>query len=484
MSHIYKKDRRMFLVGAGKFLIALPFIPEILKIHSARAVEGAIPKRLMTLFYANGFPNKFADMELSNRALNPMKPFQNQLVFLKGVDAEDTGKGRNHDAQCMTFARGIQMKSPSQAGGPSLDYRASQALRDGSTVDLLAAGLGGNLESIARYVMSWRSTSNYERPHLNPMALFNEIFGSAAGNGNGGNVNSTENKKARMKNSILDAVLESYKSVSASKGEYSPETRSKISSHLERVREVERKVVEAEGTLREVVADMGYVAWAKQVDDSNWIKKVPDNPDKPKSLEYQDASNYEKGINYIAISEWDWVWPLMVEMYAIALHTNYTQFGSMVNGVGGERYFAPRSQFPNGLPSTSKGTDHHDYYHSLENDVQYFINWYMKRNAEVLKIFSRDDYKEANGKTLLENTPLFIGPELDQNHGTQNMTYMIAGGSSYFKAGSYDLRRRNTDVDVYNTILKALGVDVGGNSQDSKKFGDRRKFKGFLQFAK
>jgi hypothetical protein len=49
---------------------------------------------------------------------------------------------------------------------------------------------------------------------------------------------------------------------------------------------------------------------------------------------------------------------------------------------------------------------------------------------------------------------------------------MIAGGGSHFRAGVHDFGDQRTDVDLYSTVARALGI--------GETFGDARHFTGHL----
>jgi hypothetical protein len=66
-----------------------------------------------------------------------------------------------------------------------------------------------------------------------------------------------------------------------------------------------------------------------------------------------------------------------------------------------------------------------------------------------------------------------IGTELGMptGHRLDNLSFLVVGGKGRFRPGTHEMTGRS-DVDLYNTILRAMGVPT--------RFGDMSKFNGYL----
>jgi hypothetical protein len=56
-------------------------------------------------------------------------------------------------------------------------------------------------------------------------------------------------------------------------------------------------------------------------------------------------------------------------------------------------------------------------------------------------------------------------------HHLDDLTFLIVGGKGRFRPGTHETAGRS-DVDLYNTVLRATGVPA--------RFGDATKFAGYL----
>jgi hypothetical protein len=83
------------------------------------------------------------------------------------------------------------------------------------------------------------------------------------------------------------------------------------------------------------------------------------------------------------------------------------------------------------------------------------------------------------GGSLLDNTPVLIGTEVSDPapHSFSKQTFMLAGGGAaagggLFKPGAYDFGDKSSEVDLYSTVSRALGI--------ADKFGDQKFFTDYL----
>lgn len=474
MARIKSKGRRQFLVGAGKAMIALPFLNEIAWMNKAMADTS--PIRLVTMNYANGLPPDLAAKGLVD-GLASLAAMRSKVSLIREVNGSGSGT-RAHRGPGMGLFVGKSTGSNSRAAGPSMDYAAYNIVRPNTKVDVLSVGIGGNTETLSRYIRSWRGNLSQTGSPV-PLedraeVLFRDIFGEAPGGGGGGG-NQGPSRDLKIRASVLDAVVEEYKSVRAPNSGYSPLTKRKISEHLDRVYEVEQSVLDLNNQMNETRADQTFEEWYSKMDPDHFVCRAPAPYRPPRRGLYEDSDRAAKAdaINY---PEWCWAWPVLSELFGMALVTNYTNFGSLVNGFAGERY---KNIGPEG------GTEHHEYYHryagtqnaSNRRVVEHWINEYVSRIAKTLLIF--DSIPAEDGKSLLDTTAVLVGTEHDFQHRNNRMTFFLAGRPDVFKLGQDFSNTGFTDVDMYNTVLRKIGVNLGDNT-----FGDSRRYKGMMPFAK
>lgn len=470
MARIKNLGRRQFLMGTGKAMIALPFLSEIAWINKAYA--NTAPIRLVTLNYANGLPPDLAAKGLVD-GLASLAALRSKVSLVREINGSGSGT-RAHRGPGMGLFVGKSTSSNSRAAGPSMDYVAYNTLKPNTKVDVLSVGIGGNTETLSRYIRSWRGGLNQTG---SPVALedraevlFKNIFGESPGGGNQG-----PSRDLKIRASVLDAVVEEYKSIRGPNSGYSPKTKRKISEHLDRVYEVEQSVLDLNKNIDQTRADQTFEEWYSKLDSSHFLCQAPNPYRPPKRGLYEDSDRAAKtdAINY---PEWCWAWPVISELFGMALVTNYTNFGSLVNGFAGERY---TNIGPEG------GTEHHEYYHRYAGSqnstnrqvVEYWLNEYVSRIVKTLLIF--DNIPAEEGKSLLDTTAVVVGTEHDFQHRNNRMTFFVAGRPDVFKLGQDFSNTGFTDVDFYNTVLRKIGVGLGSNT-----FGDSNRYKGMMPFAK
>ena len=69
---------------------------------------------------------------------------------------------------------------------------------------------------------------------------------------------------------------------------------------------------------------------------------------------------------------------------------------------------------------------------------------------------------------------MLIGTEVGDPapHSFSALTFMLAGGGGVFKPGAYDFGDKHSEVDLYSTVARALGI--------ADKFGDQKYFTDYL----
>ncbi|HWG44283.1 MAG TPA: DUF1552 domain-containing protein [Gemmataceae bacterium] len=238
----HRLTRRMVLRGLG-VTMALPWL-ESLTVWGDEPVKGrasTAPVRLAVLFAGNGFHGKEwrakgegRRMELG-KALQPLEPFKEKLLFLRGLYNAEAGKGGIHSAQTGNLLTG----SPLEGGGGirsgvSVDQLLAQKVGQETKVPSLVLGCEPSISALHKgYSMiysshiSWSSPTTATPLELYPALAFDRLFRDDVSKGDA---------------SVLDLVREEARGLSQ---RISYTDRAKLNEYLASVREVEQRIQQA-----------------------------------------------------------------------------------------------------------------------------------------------------------------------------------------------------------------------------------------------
>jgi hypothetical protein len=432
-------SRRAFLKGAGSIAIALPFVDMMLP-SAALAAEQAAPKRLFTFFFANGCPTELwmpastgANFRL-DRALAPLEPLRHRLALVSGLSdpAGKEGSGDDHSRGSGAFGVGVPnpylasdvfdtsgKRHASSAGGPSIEQFALRALQPSTFLPSLEVGtMRGAPFSRTYHIKSWRGVNQPNPPIVNPLDTFRRLFGEPEVAGD------DDARSRRYEESILDTVLPEYQRVTSERYGLSAMSRTMLADHLDQVRDLERRALHHDRTMRDQCL-------------------APEAPDSYAETRY---------------SEYAAVFRLQADLVAMALRCDLTRFGSVMLGAAAESFKLGELD-----------AAHHDLGHqwnaSPENDFIVYTRFQMELFAYLLARLDDADYREANGKTVLENSVILAGTEISNpsSHDHDEMLYLVAGGAGHIRTGYHhragDGRTRAVN-DLYTACLNAIGVEA------------------------
>lgn len=236
-------NRRTILRGLG-VTMALPWF-ESLPAYADDDPQQAgnqPPVRLAVLFAGNGFhkdqwwaKGTGADMELG-KVLDPLNPYREKLLFIRGLWNEQATKGNIHSSQTGNMLSGAPIASGGKIrSGTSMDQVVAQAIGHRTKVPSLVLGCEKPIASQHReYSMlysshiSWSSPTTPTPLELYPALAFDRLF--------------KDNTGTVVDRSVLDIVLARAKSVRNKIG-YSD--RAKLDEYLNSVREVELRIERA-----------------------------------------------------------------------------------------------------------------------------------------------------------------------------------------------------------------------------------------------
>ena len=229
-------SRRAFLRGAG-VTMALPWL-ESLNAWGGAKPGAAAPVRLACLFAGNGFhrdewwaKGEGAKMELG-KVLEPLKPFRQKLLFLRGLYNQEARIGGIHSCQTGNLLTGAHLAPGGDIrSGVSMDQLVAQRQGERTRVPSLVLGcepsiaaLHKNYSMIYSSHISWTSATTPTPLELYPALAFDRLFRDKAG---------------RADKSVLDAVLEESLSLRA---RISKPDQHRLDEYLSSVREVESRI--------------------------------------------------------------------------------------------------------------------------------------------------------------------------------------------------------------------------------------------------
>jgi len=462
-------SRRTLLRGAGAVAIGLPLLEEMLVPAASAAPAAEVPPRAFNLFFGLGIPAPLQKEGLDG-VLEPLKPLADKLLILRGVDqvrCDRSGMNAHYDGATGAFTA-QPPDGEAKAGGPSID----QVIRRTHYPDGLPAGMVPTLiagtffrrSRVGRYVHSYNDDGTVAAVmQERPRDLFERVFGSLASAGD-----ETDLRKQRLKKSVLDTVVDQYRGLTGKNSPLSAASRARVAEHLERIREYEQR------------------AFAHQRPES----QAPDLPPESKLLHGGQADPGGEGID-ITLEELTAEWRLMADLYALAIKTDRVRFGALTFLAAGERIrlkgkyeYDGRTvfQFDDGgqrKKSGSAGCSHewwHDFNESKKNEqLRAHAHLKIHELAYFLKRLDEEDCREANDRTILENSLITISTESgdgrhnDVKRELSGIFHAVTGAAGRLKTGKI-LDANCEGLDLYNTILAAHGISrrLGPQERDFK----------------
>ena len=169
----------------------------------------------------------------------------------------------------------------------------------------------------------------------------------------------------------------------------------------------------------------------------------------------------------------------MAELYALAISTDRTRFGSLTFLAAGERIRLTGDYEYDGRKvfafddagqrkrSGSGGCSHewwHDFDEKKTNEqLRAHAHLKMREVAYFLSLLDTPDALDPNGKTILDNALITISTESgdgrhnDVKRELSGVFHAITGAGGRFKTGQL-LDVKAEGLDVYNTMLATMGV--------------------------
>jgi Protein of unknown function (DUF1552) len=473
-------SRRTLLRGGLGVGVALPLL-EAMMPRTVVAQTAVLPKRFGVFFSPCGtIPENWqctangSNFTLSP-ILQPLAPYQSDLVVIRGVNMESTqakyGPIANVHDQGMTHmltAIGL-VKGPAgagranhfldgSAGGPSIDQHIAAAI--GDSTPLRSLELGVETSSTFLEVLVTRmcygavqAGDTYKRalpvPAVDdPVQIYTRLFGTAAMGTADQMVQALKNRK-----SVLDYALADYNTLMARVG---TEDRAKLDQHAANLRDIETQ-------LTKLLAGTGPSCPGK-------ASITPISPARVQCLRDQDLRTAaEKALptntTNQCVTNFPEIGKLQMDLMVLALQCDITRVASMQWSTAEST--AIHTWLPTPLEYT--GTkEHHMMTHNeslaatalgsmvdqatstiIRRDLTKIHTWYSTQFAYL--IGKMKGIQEGSG-TLLDNSLMFWTNELGVGgtHEYTNVPYVLAGkAGGQLKTGRY--------LDFLGTQTPAFG---------------------------
>ncbi|WP_182866474.1 DUF1552 domain-containing protein [Stieleria mannarensis] len=444
------------LKTAGAVAIGLPLLEEMTLTTASAAGQVEVPVRAFNVFFGLGIPAPL-QREGYDGVLEPLKPLRDKLLIMRGVDqlrADEKGINAHYDGATAAFTA-QPPDGEAKAGGASID----QVIRrdhypDGmppGMVPTLVAGTFFRRSRIGRYVHSFNADGTVAATmQEKPRDLFERVFGTLEAAGD-----DPDQRRARLRRSVLDAVVDQYKFYTGANSPLGKTSRARVAEHLDRIREYEQRAYAMKGK----------------------IEGAPPLPERSTLLHGGSADPGGEGID-ITLEELSSEWRLMADLYALAIQTDRTRFGALTFLAAGERirltgdyHYDGRKIFQfddeGQLKKSGSAGCSHEWWHQFNEKkaneaLRAHAHLKMREVAYFLSRLDTEESRDANGKTILENSLITISTESgdgrhnDVKRELSGVFHAISGGGGRFKTGQIvDVGAEG--VDVYNTMLTAMG---------------------------
>jgi hypothetical protein len=455
------------LKGLGGITIGLPFLEEMLAPQAAfAAAPAAVPVRAFNVFFGLGIPAQLQG-EGFDGVLEPLQPLADKLLIMRGVDqvrCDEKGINAHFDGASGAFTA-EPPDGEARAGGPSIDQVVrSTHYPEGLPADMvptLVAGTFFRRSRVSRYVHSYQADGTVSAMmQETPRAVFERVFGSLA-------VPEEDARSRRLRLSVLDAVSDQYSFYTGPNSPLGTASRSRLSDHLDRIRELEQR------------------AYSQKERQSN----APAQPPRSQLLHGGEADPGGQGID-ITLDELTSEWRLLAELYALAIQTDRVRFGAITFLAAGERIrLTGRYEYDGRLiyefndakghnATGDKGCSH-EWWHKFseeKDNVQLRAHAHMKMRevAWFLNLLNSPDCVEPNGRTILENSLITISTESgdgrhnDPKRELSGVFHAITSARGRFKTGQF-LDVNAEGLDLYNTMLTTMGARTSLGPADREK---------------
>lgn len=430
MKFISKKhlNRRELLRGAGVAL-SLPLLDAMLPAMTAQAQTAAnLTPRLGFVYVPHGAimrdytPDQTGTDWEFKPILKPLEPYRSRLNIISGLGHTAADTSAVHSLSPCTWLSGVRPKATlgSDAfAGITADQFAAQVIGQDTPLPSLElatedhSGLIGACDRdygcIYMNTLSWRNPTTPNPMEINPRKVFERLFGQGG---------SAEQRLARQQEdrSILDAIVQQSGRFNATLGQADKQ---KVSDYLDNVREIERRLQQAEA---QIARNADIVI-----------------PEAPAGIPFA----YEEHLS------------MMFNLMTLAFQSEITRVSTfmMAREVSNRTY-----------PMVGVHEGHHATSHHQNDDTKMAKNTLIQTyHVEQFRKFVDQlaSIQEGDG-TLLDNVILLYGSNMSNSnlHDHYPLPAVLVGGGSGTLKGGMHIRyeQRTPMTNLILTMLNKAGV--------------------------
>ena len=445
-------NRRTLLRSVGAATIGLPLLEEMMISSAMGAAKVDTPVRAFNVFFGLGVPAPLQE-EGFDGVLEPLKPLGDKLLIMRGVDqvrCDESGINAHFDGASGAFTA-APPNGEAKAGGASIDQVIRKShYPDGMSAGMVPTLIGGTFfrrSRVSRYVHSYNDDGTVAATiQEKPRDLFERVFGKMEVKGDA--------REQRLNRSVLDSVVEEYKFYTGENSPLGSASRARVADHLDRIREFEQRSYEM----------------------TDQHKDAPELPPRSHLLHGGKADPGGEGID-MKLDDLTREWRLMADLYAMAIELDRARFGSLTFLAAGERLRVTGDYKYDGrlvykfddekqLGKSGSGGCSHEWWHQFnpkKKNEQLRAHAHMKMREVAYFLKRLDESKDANGKSILENSCITISTESgdgrhnDVKRELSGVFHAITGANGRFKTGQI-LDVNAEGIDVYNTMLSAMNT--------------------------
>jgi len=419
--------RRTFLRGMGA-AVALPLLDAMVPALSAMANTAANPIRRLGYVYipmgmnpAAWVPTTQGRITELSASLRALTPYLDHLTVISNLEVRNSAvAGGNHATAGSAFlscARAKRTEGSDFELGPTMDQVVAQQIGKDTPIPSLELGTDvipqvGNCDNgfacVYQNNLSWSSPTSPLPMEADPRLLFERLFGDGA-------PPDVRRKDLRRNASILDWVLDDMNRL---QGKLGSADRTKVAEYLQAVREVERRIQQAEQQAANSLLPAGA---------------------RPTSIP----------------AEWEDHVKLMFDMQVLALQTDMTRIVTFQLAREG----STRTYAQIGVPEPHHPVSHHT------NDPEKLTKL-AKINAYHVSLFGYLLEKlratpDGDG-TLLDHTTYVLGSGMGNPdiHDHRNLPIVVARGGIGGTKGGYHLKFPDETplANLHLTLADSVGV--------------------------
>lgn len=439
----FRLDRRTLLRGAGSIAIALPWL-EAMGIHDnqAHAQVGTPAKRFLSVYTPGGtvlekfWPTSATDPS-SSSILAPLAPMASKLAVLEGLDYKCKA-GEQHQAGIIAFLTGSKQDGSPQnySSYPSIDQVIASkiAAQDGKgkrSLQMAVRWATGRSKGLLHPINSvnFEDTAAMSPipPLLDPVAIYNGLFGSLDPNQSAG-----LDARIQRRKSVLDFVHKRYDALSLKLG---ASDKVRLDDHLAKIRDIEL-------ALDRTIMEGGACKLPTLIDTSKYDYAAGLNMTTGEDSVQQSAIETDQMIPDVG--------KLMMDMMVMS-------FACDIKAVGSFQWSDTEAKHT--FPWLSLTEHHHYYQHDggfQADDCEKIGIWYSEMHQYLLSAMDKVD---MGGHTLLDESVVFFGSELAHppEHTNTNIPLMLAGGGGGLKGGRHLKYGGRPHNDLLVAILDLFG---------------------------